>query len=413
MGNVLKIIFLITLLIFSPLGEIARIDFGGNTAITMLDLGVGVLSIIWFLGYLVKKNKQQFILAKPLLIFISICLVSLLLQITKLKQQELIVSFLYLIRWVGYAGIYFAVASFDKVFKKKIVYCMVIAGSLIVLTGYLQYFLYPNLRNLEYLGWDVHLYRMFGSFFDPNFFGAFLVLYFMFLLSFVIARNEANSSTKRTEIAALITALLLLLTFLTLIAIYLTYSRSAYLMFVISLVTFFVLKQKVKWLLIVMSVVCILGALSFLFLNKHSEGTNLLRVNSAKARIGSSENALIIFERNPIMGVGFNAYRYAAKSYGFIHQKQGQIDHGGAGADNSWLFVLATTGIIGFLAYINLWVKIVPLFHCSVAKNPLYPLLLSSSVGLFVNAVFINSLFYPLIMFWIWILVGLIENTSL
>ena len=37
--------------------------------------------------------------------------------------------------------------------------------------------------------------------------------------------------------------------------------------------------------------------------------------------------------------------------------------------------------------------------------------ILASSIGIFVNAFFINSLFYPSIMLWMWVLIGLRDNS--
>ena len=59
---------------------------------------------------------------------------------------------------------------------------MLISGSLIVLLGFIQLMFYPALRNLYYLGWDEHLYRMFSTFLDPNFAGAFFVLFTLFVI---------------------------------------------------------------------------------------------------------------------------------------------------------------------------------------------------------------------------------------
>ena len=37
-------------------------------------------------------------------------------------------------------------------------------------------FVYPDLRNLWYLGWDPHYYRVFATLLDPNYVGILLVL---------------------------------------------------------------------------------------------------------------------------------------------------------------------------------------------------------------------------------------------
>jgi len=154
-----------------------------------------------------------------------------------------------------------------------------------------------------------------------------------------------------------------------------------------------------------------IGLLSYRGFTKYSEGTNLFRSTSTKARIGSTENALLIFQKNPFLGVGFNTYRYAQKRYKLVNSfNKWEIDHGGAGTDNSFLFILATTGIIGITSYSFLWIKTLLLAKKNLGKNNIAPVLIASSVGLFVDSFFINSLFYPFILAWMWIVIGLTEE---
>ena len=67
------------------------------------------------------------------------------------------------------------------------------------------------------------------------------------------------------------------------------------------------------------------------------EGVKLERMSTVWARIASWKKAWEIFSDNPIIGVGFNTYRYA--------QKASPESHAGAGSDSSILLVMATTGI--------------------------------------------------------------------
>lgn len=399
MDSILTIIFFLFFVILYPLGELARIDLPNNIAITGIDLGVFFITIVIIVFCVVTKKKISFSLLKPVVIFLGICLLSLLFNIPHLKQNELFVSFLYLFRFSCYTSLYFIIRSIDIKLKQKIRIYMIVAGLFLLLGGYLQYFFYPSLRNLYYLGWDVHLYRMFSSFLDPNFFGTFLVLYFLFLLSFLFDKKVQDN---KKFISCFIFLLLL-----TLIAIVLTYSRSAYIMLGVGVVTFFLLRKPSKKIILGGSAFVIISIISFFSLTKYSEGTNLFRITSTKARLTTSENAIVIFQKNPIFGVGFNAYRYAQNKYKLVNQTGNKvsIDHGGAGTDNSWLFVLATAGIIGLLAYGNLWYSILFL-----GRKHSSELLIASSFALFINAIFINSLFYTFVLVWMWSLIGITEN---
>ena len=178
--QLLKAFFVITVLLF-PLGELARFSFEYNVAITANDLLVGIIVLFWFVNNQLK-NIQQFAITKSIGIFIAVCLLSLVINSNKYLINELFIAFLYLLRWSAYASLYFVVKELKPSFKNKIIPLMVIVGGVTVFGGYLQYFFYPNLRNLYYAGWDEHLYRMFSSFLDPNFAGAFFVLLF-FLIS--------------------------------------------------------------------------------------------------------------------------------------------------------------------------------------------------------------------------------------
>lgn len=132
------------------------------------------------------------------------------------------------------------------------------------------------------------------------------------------------------------------------------------------------------------------------------ENINLFRIASSEARIDSAKNALTIIKSNLLTGVGFNSYRYAQIRYGIRkEQSAGTISHADAGTDNSFLFVLATTGFVGLILYLFMWFKI---FKIASA------LAIVSIFGVFIDSLFINSLFYPFVMLWLWIILALKKN---
>ena len=109
----------------------------------------------------------------------------------------------------------------------------------------------------------------------------------------------------------------------------------------------------------------------------------------------SWKNSIQIFKENPFLGIGFNLYRYKQLDYGFITYDE-LYSHSSAGADSSLLFVLATTGIVGVLVYIVSF--IISFFHGDTVAKAVLP-------SLFVESFFINSLFYPQIMFLMFIVI--------
>jgi hypothetical protein len=273
-----------------------------------------------------------------------------------------------------------------------------IVGQIIIGIGFLQYFLYPSLRNLYYLGWDEHLYRIFSVFLDPNFAGVIFVLIFLLTLGIGIQKYQEKKN--------MLCYVIFFFAFVDVIAVYLTYSRSALLMLIVSIFFFlwFLGKQKyIAGVFIALLLLLFIAPRSF-----QTEGTNIFRIASSESRIGSAQTAIEIAQKNIVFGVGFNAYRYAQNRYGYLTNKYWIETHAGAGTDNSYLFVLATTGVVGLAAYFYLLSQMVTI--ASKKKDILHVVTLSSLFGIFISSLFINSLFYIFIMEWLWILLGTTEN---
>ncbi len=379
--KITKILIIIILALF-PFGELLRFDIGNNIVFKPLDLVVVVTALAWLIHIIFQKRKIS--LKKEFLFFPLIGLISLILNSTWIKPYEFLVSSFYLIRWLAYSSLFFIVLGFDNNFKYKIKLFLFIDGLIILFLGFIQYFFFSSLKSFYYLGWDEHMYRMFSVFLDPNYAGAFFVLYFLFIGDFVYKRKKERRY-------------LVIILLLTLIAIFLTFSRSALLMLIVgSSVYLFIIGRKKLILILLGSVILFALIFSSKF---YVENMNLFRRSSIEARLGNYSTALKIFTDRPLLGVGFNSYRYAKEMYGI---KMGWVkapSHADAGVDNSLLFVLATTGIIGFLSYLYLWTGFIK--KASV-------LVISSIIALFVDALFINSLFFPPLMLWMWFILVLL-----
>lgn len=379
------IVLLILSLVF---GQIVRIPLPGvaGAFVTPIDFLVILLLPFWVSSF--SRSK----LAAPIMAFFLLGLFSLLLNSKNLTFLELFTSLLYSVRFFILAGIYFTIRRFDVKTKEKLLYWLAGCGVVVVILGLIQYFLYPDLRNLYYAGWDEHLYRVFSTFLDPNFAGTFFVLVFVLLLGLTFR--------EKAKVRRMLFSIGLLLTF---ISILLTYSRSAFIMFVVS-VSILLLFCKKR---IILSMLLALFVLGIVLLPKSlpSEGVKLNRTASITARQDSAQKAVVIFRDNPFFGVGFNAYKFAQMRYGFL--KDPNI-HSGAGTDNSFLFVLATTGIVGILAFIYLWYRVIWIAFKNQSLTSY--IIIASSVGLLINSFFINSLFYESIIVWMWIMVGIRER---
>ncbi len=404
--DLLKKIILIFVLLSIPFGELIRLNFGNNIILKPIDFFAALLFLLFLLHLLFFRKKIEIPFAGPLIIFLFFALVSLISNARYYQPLELLAGVSYLIRWLLYLFLFYLVYNMDLKFRPTIIKALITSGALVVLIGFIQYLFYPNLRNLYYLGWDEHLYRLFSSFLDPNYCGAFLVLFLLLLTGlnhYYFRQRKSNACL-----------LLSIISFLSLIGIFLTYSRSAYIMLIVGTISLLILLKRKA----LIGVMILMVVLSVIFSPKsfQTEGTNLLRVASSEARIDSARKAFRIFNANPVFGVGFNNFRYAQARYGFLEEGNFE-NHAGAGTDNSFLFVLATTGVLGFASFGYFWISIVNKIIYGIKNQSdkslnktLTIVFFSSLVSLLVNAFFINSLFYSYIIIWMWILLGLVLN---
>ena len=393
--NTIIVGFLFTAL---TLSEIARVQLHTTLGFTLLDGAIACTALFHIFQIIFHKAKiVKSELLVPILFFIGAMLLSLLMNAWWLTMDQVSIASLYIVRWVLYGVVGGFLLAYSKNSKSTMKRAMLISGGMVVILGFVQYLFYKNLANLYYLGRDDHLYRLFSTFLDPNFAGVFLVLFFIFLLSAIWGRKLTLERNILLHYS---------LIFLTSISIFLTYSRSAYIMFLVGVVVFLILKKK--YLYIGVAVVGLILAV-MLFSNTAIEGLNPFRTASSNARIESLQNALGIIKDQPLFGVGFNAYRYAQIRYGYRVEETPFPSLSDAGTDNSFVFITATAGILGlvtFLFFLYTLLKRVLKSVSTVENTAFFVSLLALCVGSF----FINALFYMPIVFWMWSLYSLTEE---
>jgi len=395
--GILKFLLKFLILVVFPLGELFRFTLINSINFSVLDIVVFLIVLSWVV-FIRKKVKIEFFW--PLIIFIMILIFSLLLNVSSLPILSFISAFLYIVRWVLYLLIIYVIFSMDKNFKEKILWYLSVSGLVIAIIGYVQFFLFPSLQSLYYLGWDSHLYRLFSTFLDPNFCGLILVL--SLLLNF----NHIKVFKKWGKLYVFY-----IIQFLIFIAILLTYSRTALIALIISIVSLLLLKRR--WKLIVIFLLIVSFVIFFLPRTFKTEGTNFLRTNSIQSRLSSINDVLTIYKEQPIFGIGFNALRFQQFKHGYINAANWEITHAGAGTDDSFLFVLVTTGVVGLTLYLFLWYSILKsLVKKSIKKkNNLVFITISSCIAVIAGSFTINALFYPFIMLWLWIILGVTESS--
>jgi len=267
------------------------------------------------------------------------------------------------------------------------------AGAVFSILGVTQYVLYPDLRNLSYAGWDPHFYRLFSTILDPNFAGIIIVVTF-FLGIYMYQELRYRY-------------LILFVQCMILVSLILTLSRSSWIAFIFPFI-WFIWKKRIWYLMGILAVFII--ALFFLPL-PYKQITPVLRQESSMARLNNWIFSIRLIQKKPILGYGFNLLG-SHKPVSLVYDGM-QLSHSSSGLDNSFLFVFATTGIVGGIAWIYL---IYTLWHIKISdtqkKRSLLHIFRMSLVAIGIHSLFINSQFFPWIMIWVWTLAGVIEHSK-
>lgn len=378
-------VFFLVLIVSLVGGELTRWQFGSGIAVSALDI-VSLFSLCFMLIQTIRHKLHFYPVAKAFHLFLLVCLLSLIANFHALSLIQIGVASLYIVRFASVCSIAVLLYNLSKEKKQFVEKLMLIGGCSIVFIGFVQLLYYPSLKNLYYLGWDEHLNRLFSTFLDPNFASVFFALFSVFLL------QKSLSFIEQKQKGKIIGSVILFL--FSVSALFLTYSRTGYTVFLVSfLVTLCYQKNR----LVLFTACTLLLICGYVLLPHRLEGNNLLRTASTYARISTDQHAITIFEKNPIFGIGFNAYRYAQFRYGFLQGSDWITTHSGSGPENSFLLVLATTGIIGSIAYVYLLIQLGHYFKKE--HRALW-------MGFLVSGLFLNSLFYPFLLAWIILLTG-------
>ncbi len=370
----LNSIFLFLFLILFPFGQIIRIGI-----IQPVDVVAGLAAVFSVIRRLPKPEVFKYLSE-----FLLFALVSWLFSLTLFPQIGVFYGLLYLLRLGAYIYFLIYIWNFAKEesSRKLLLNCLLGVAVAAAIFGWAQFFWFSDLRPFFPLGWDEHLYRLFGTFLDPTFLG--LIIVFGLIITtyqyIVIKQNKY----------------LLLAVFL-LITLAFTYSRASYLALFAGLSVIAYYKKVIGKLLVVS-----FGLLLLILVLPTSKNhvLSFTRQFSAVARVENYKTTLNIFEKSPVFGVGYDNMCIAYQK--FIGP-QGFSSHACSGSDSSLLFILATTGVAGLMVFIFMVIWI-----ARYVKNSRYVVILGSSfAALAVHSLFSNSLFYPWILGWIMILLAI------
>lgn len=376
---------LLFLLIFSiPLGQFGRVPgLDPTIGIYLSDLVLGLFVFAAFIYLLVKRGFKFYLPISLLVVFTIWALATLVLGAGVLNWPQFAISSLYWVRLLLFTIFFIEIYSLRKIspdITNDLMLWIVASGVILAIIGFVQLIAFPDFGRLDpSLGWDPHLNRLNSSFFDPNFTGAYLVLCAALLVG--ITNNEKRGTRFKIVIRYSLIAILLT-------AIFLTFSRSAWLM--LAIVVFIYGLFKARWLLLI-SILVAFGA----YFAVPRVQTRLAGItdpaDSAQFRIASWQEGFKLSSSNLLTGVGFNSLRYAKDASEFYDYRPDLSLHSGAGFDSSLLVVLATTGIPGLLIFAAFYLS-------GLARAQRTVLIAAVLAALLVESNFINSLFYAPIM---------------
>ncbi len=336
------------------LGQLGAIPLGGGVILYVQDIAVSFMILVAIIRHGLLRKFCKLKLVRPIALFTLAGVVS-----TGVMSK----GSLYLVRWVVYALFYGAVLV-SPLSARFWLWWLASMGVVLGALGLVQFVWYPDLRNLWYLGWDPHYYRVFATLLDPNYVGILLVLT-IFILAFMLRRF-------RWQMGVVGVALLL------------TYSRSSYLALLAGVGVVIVFFKRWKEGLFLF----LFFLLAIVYIPKPGGDTlSLDRYDSTVSRLQNWGQTITRIGERPVFGHGF----------------------GVTGIDSSLLYVGVTTGIVGLASY--LWLILEQVKLVRRCRNKQFRVMFYATfAALFVHSLFVNSLFYPWVMIWIWILAGVAEK---
>lgn len=384
----IHLIIIFLYLVLFPFGQLIRLDIYssfGRFAVYFTDILVLISAGL----FLVSKKRVLHSSFGSILSFILICVFSLIFSLTVFKPIQIIIGVLYFVRITSYLVFFLAIWNLVKDrlnLKKLILRSLILVGVAVAVFGWIQYFLFPDLRGLVVFGWDDHYFRLVSTFLDPAFTGIIIVFTFLAVLAII---------QKRFSLLKIVSLIFLLVT------LGFTYSRSSYLALILG-VLFFVLNSSRKKIaiLLIIGLVALLPILP----RPAGEGVKLERIYSIFQKLVDYKQGVALVEKSPVFGLGFNNICLGRKI--FLNERN-LVSHSCNGLDNSFLFILATTGVVGFL----LFLKMIHDFIKTTSNDIYGRAFLASGVALLIHTMFTNTLFYPWVVGWI-VLLGAVSRVK-
>lgn len=383
--NALVFVFII----LASMGQLIRIPINlGDSSFTLHP--IDLISLSFAIVFMCKRGWQwtTWRLFTPTIAALAFSLV---MSLTVFAPLQVTYGGLYLLRLVSYFAMFVVIQHLvkSKKINDLILKSVVISSLFVGLLGFVQYIIVYDTRTIGVWGWDYHLGRLISTHLDPNFSGLILTL------GIVISTGLYFKERSRYVLLSMVTLLP---------AFALTYSRSSYLslIFAFATLTFLLRKNVIKFVAVALMII----AMIFIVLPKgDSIGVKLDRKDSIYMRFDNFNETSQIWHKYPLFGVGYNNICTSRTEMGY---KSGL--HSCGGADNSIMFILATSGVVGLMMFVFMGSEMI-----NLSRKDIYGFIfLSCLVAVFVHSMFINSAFYPWILGYMALIgaVGVKEYTS-
>ncbi len=405
-------------------GMLLRLPVGG-AGVLLVDLYAPVVLGLWGL-YRFSFHRQwpSLPLVAPVLLFCLLGTASLFLRAGDvLTPSTLALSWFFVVRLLYFTG--FALFSYDLFARppygpQRFLRGLSLIAGLVLLGGVIQFYLYPDLSAISKEGqWDPHIGRLLGTWMDPNFIGGFIGLLLPVWCGWWYDSLHLHTTKVPHQLPRLVLFLPALLG-LGALCLFLTYSRSGYLAALVGLAVFFLVRDRrmlfIGALIVSLAITATPRVQQRLLQLSGTVKALILRDTdeidpTASLRLQSWRRSLRLGAQRPLLGVGYNSYRYHAADAGIV---DGNYFSSG-GSDSTLLTVFVTTGLLGLSVFLwLLWRLWWGAFVGYLSRQSSVSLGLSCGLlSLLVHSQFVNSLLYPFITLTLFSLAGALTPNPL
>ena len=271
-------------------------------------------------------------------------------------------------------------------------------GVALSLLGFVQLILFPDFSFMAQYGWDPHQGRLLSTWYDPNFLGGFLGVALSIVTARVLVHIRAQGMTFLQGSGLVWLGSIAVMLF----ALFLTYSRSALLAYLIGIGVLTLMLSRIA---LVVAIAIVVAAIGFSpRLQERVQGALELDV-TASLRVENWLETIEDIEQNPLIGIGYNSTKYQSIVPSELNSASGR--------DSSLLTLWLTSGIIGLSLFVSMigaqmlhWVRQGMQSKSLIEQTMSYGAIAAWS-AILVHSMFVNSIFFPHILIFLIILLAI------